>query len=88
LFEANAAADNIYSRINKHQIEPQVSAAIRLPTTILVRKIRLPGGATESGPMLLISLRFSMSRRHFRGLKSIFSADVSGNAICGLLLCE
>jgi hypothetical protein len=32
-----------FSRINKHQIESQVSAAIRLPTTILVRKIRLPG---------------------------------------------
>jgi hypothetical protein len=32
-----------FGRINKHQIESQVSAAIRLPTTILVRKIRLPG---------------------------------------------
>ena len=31
-------------------------------------------------PMLLTSLRFSALRPHFRGLKSIFSAVVSGNA--------
>jgi hypothetical protein len=58
------------------------SAAIRLPTAILVRKIRLSAGLAKSAYVAYFTKVFG-GEAVFPRAEKFFSAVVSGNADCG-----
>jgi hypothetical protein len=59
------------------------SAAIRLPTSIFERKIRLPAGLARLAHVAHITKVFG-DEAAFSDAEKFFSADISGNADCGL----